>query len=708
MATNKQNFDSIYASERIKYDSLILKETPLTTTGVLSFTSISSSLPYSSSTGEVGLLGALDAVLNPYMPTADEFNGKLDISDYNDMTIPMQEQLDYIESQTMANSNDIAGLLLQSEIDGKMVVSNSNKFYVNADSLVNPFQSSIGKIDATKGFCGTVSTGTNTVTINQMILGKVKDFKVGQEITLQDASHSEVLTILTVSFNSLVFTGNIVNTYSNGANIYRSNVSIIDGNLSIGTFTSPTLMNCSLTTAITGTTSSYSIAGNNGRKMTVLSNGWIINIALYSGTLHVYRSLPNNLTRTQICTISGVLSGASISSLGTNCMILFNSSTTLYSVSFDATTVTNTDINSTKTTIDTQTSINNNVSITNDGVSFYAVASTKNITYPNSSNLKIYQSNVLGQTWVSTQITTNNVTTINILNPCIVINALGYPVIICQYVGGGSRSIYSYYYNGSTWGYTSIYTDATYTPINPTATKSPDGYIHCAFQTKDSTDANYYNITYCRSIANGTSWDTTAKLTPSGISKNQIVPSITTDYNNNVYLLFQGGDSGSYDQIIEMIFNGTTWGNRNVLASNSSSSVSNPSTCENYRYFIEPLVLWQNSGIKFYGIYTALVDNDLLASTLRLNIAPTANVTNIASYTYSNTLLTVAGFVSNIASGSESYASTTDTTSIANGVLQTQSLKTTTANKIIALKLNLSRASVSNDIRISKIIGGCS
>lgn len=80
MAALKQDFNRLYASEQLKYTSLALKETPLTTSGSVTWISTSSGSTYNSTTGELGLSTLLQNVLKNYIVGASEFNGKLDIS----------------------------------------------------------------------------------------------------------------------------------------------------------------------------------------------------------------------------------------------------------------------------------------------------------------------------------------------------------------------------------------------------------------------------------------------------------------------------------------------------------------------------------------------------------------------------------------------------------------------------------------------------
>jgi len=89
-------------------------------------------------------------------------------------------------------------------------------------------QYTAGTIDHTKAYCATVTTSTDNVSVSSMINGVIGDFKVGQEITLQDATSKEDLIIQSIADPLITFTTNIVNTYASGANCYRSNV-VVNG-----------------------------------------------------------------------------------------------------------------------------------------------------------------------------------------------------------------------------------------------------------------------------------------------------------------------------------------------------------------------------------------------------------------------------------------------------------------------------------------------
>jgi hypothetical protein len=71
-----------------EYQSLFLKGSTRTSTGAYSFTSTTSSTTYSSTTGgENDVFGQLKTALANYMILAIDFNGKLDISAFNNSFI---------------------------------------------------------------------------------------------------------------------------------------------------------------------------------------------------------------------------------------------------------------------------------------------------------------------------------------------------------------------------------------------------------------------------------------------------------------------------------------------------------------------------------------------------------------------------------------------------------------------------------------------
>jgi hypothetical protein len=109
--STKIDFNSLYASEKIKYDSLSYKESPLTTTGNLSFTSLSSGLSYNSTTGENGLAILFQNLFASCNITASEFNAKAEGADLTALSNSVAASL--AEMETDINNNISKSNLLQ-------------------------------------------------------------------------------------------------------------------------------------------------------------------------------------------------------------------------------------------------------------------------------------------------------------------------------------------------------------------------------------------------------------------------------------------------------------------------------------------------------------------------------------------------------------------------------------------------------------------
>lgn len=335
--------------------------------------------------------------------------------------------------------------------------------------------------------------------------------------------------------------------------------------------------------------SAYNTAGNNGRKIVRLSNGWLIAIAHNSTNsyTYVYKSTDNGNTWSQLCYISGSNAGAAIANVGNVCHILFNNSTTVYSVSFDATTVTNTDQNPNKKVVDTQTSISNNVSICADGNGhLHAVWASKNSSYPNSFNVRYAKSTNGGATWSSpTQLTLVNSTGKDCLNPCVAVMSDNNPVIAYNF-SYPSNSMYwieSIKYNGTGWFNlgTTLSSDSSLYRAQQNVCIAVDlnDVVHLVWQGKDSIDSSKFNIVYCK-IANGTS--TIKKLT-SGNAYDQLNPSITVDGNNKIHVFWHGIDSSKstkYNNVrkTESSDGGLTWSPVTTITSNTSTHAQNVQT----------------------------------------------------------------------------------------------------------------------------------
>lgn len=146
----------------------------------------------------------------------------IDANNLNKMDVAIESN----DKRSSLNEKAVAELMLLAEIDGKISDNNLNKFYADG---VNDFQFSAGQIDFTKGNAASVVSGS-TIVISNMLTGSFTDFKVGQEVTLQDGTQREDLVILSTNgVDTLTFTTTISGTYAGNANLYRSNLLVDSG-----------------------------------------------------------------------------------------------------------------------------------------------------------------------------------------------------------------------------------------------------------------------------------------------------------------------------------------------------------------------------------------------------------------------------------------------------------------------------------------------
>ncbi|MCX8132153.1 MAG: fibronectin type III domain-containing protein, partial [Clostridia bacterium] len=357
--------------------------------------------------------------------------------------------------------------------------------------------------------------------------------------------------------------------------------------------------------------SAYDLSGNGGRKITRLSNGWFVTGVYDSINQHIkfFVSKDSGSTWSQLCySGNGWTSGVSfaLTSYGTNiyCIVTQSSSTDTNLYMFDTLTQTNTLV-TTSTLVDRgQTSIGSGISIAVDSNGkLWAAWSSKNASYPNCFNIRVSSSTDGGQTWAApTQVTNADYTGYNMTNPCIVVRN-NLPIILYQYYYSTVKPIMCSVFNGTKWTDYTVYNNSSYAQENPSVDVSPDGTIHAVWYGLDSTDTNAYNIRYAKSTDGGVTWSAATKLT-SGNSLHQGSPSVVSDKNNCVYVVWIM-NIGSLTQIKKMVWTGNVWSSQTILT-NSSGNQSYPQTCNNYRDFSDPIMIWQDNqtpSIKFRGTW---------------------------------------------------------------------------------------------------------
>ncbi len=330
----------------------------------------------------------------------------------------------------------------------------------------------------------------------------------------------------------------------------------------------------------------YDTSGNGGRKIIQLPNGWLIATLTIgnnnTSTCNIYKSVDNGSTWTQLCYVSGIpgyIPGAAITNINNICTLVFVGSSTVNSVTFDVTTVSNSNLFYTKKVIDTQSEVYGNLSIANDGTNLYVAWCSINDIYYNSKNIRYSQSIDGGNTWsVPSQVTTCNDYRVGISAPCIVINNNRQPIIFAQVfnqLGLTVNAISSFNNFNGTWNEKCFYVSTNGPQFNPCAIVkkygSNVGRIWVAWQGWDATDTTY-NIRVSYSDDNGKTWSSMQKITSGNKVQRQNV-TLSEDHFGNLYAIYDDNSNIVYQKCNN---GSTTFAGANLL----EYSGTNPSAIE--------------------------------------------------------------------------------------------------------------------------------
>lgn len=614
----------------------------------------------------------------------------------------------------MANNKAIAELLMLADIDNKIFSPNLNKFYTNFTGVMDY---SVGTIDAyNQTISGDVAAGTTVLTV-----ATTDPLTVGKQISIQDGTNYEERTIISLTSTTLTVAA-LTNSYVS-PKVYRSNI----------TGTEFGAVNTTYNRTSTVAIAPLETKGNGARKLVYLSNGWLVCAVLNTGFNYIslYKSTDNGGTWSALCyTSSGVDSTSvpAIDSYGTNITIVYptpNGGGSIYATTVDAATVANADQNGFKV-LDASTLTNNAVSVAYDTAgNIHAAWCCRTGALPNSYNLRYAISTDAGVSWTATAISAVSSSGTDLTNPCI-ITKNNIPYILYQLNNAGTYSVKLITHAGTgIWG-TYTTTDSkstfvsnassTYPQLNPSACVDSAGTIHVAWHTKDGTDPTYNNIWHNKSITDGSSWVGKTKLT-TGNLYSQEYPSIATNAQNNIFVYFQGRDSGTVNQIRKVVYTNSWSSVSNVTAVVFQSAVT-PSTCINYPNFSEPLCVYKDNDsalTKFKGVLTAV--GGALKTTIRMNIFPNQGAKNISAYiTKSKT----SGFTVELTAhfGAPNDTEVYDTSladsysaNLESGTIEERAyvgIDPSVGGTTICLKIVLVRSATTDTSSVLKLVGGVS
>jgi hypothetical protein len=471
------------------------------------------------------------------------------------------------------------------DVDGR-ATPNSGKYY---DLLDGTNDLSIGLLDSSKGESVKALTASTTSTKIQLdyVDRPVTKFKAGQEVTIFD-----------------------------DVNLERQVLSSAQEELTTIDHSTPTRVS-----------KKYDTSGNGGRKLVRLDTGALIVALKTTQGLILRKSTDNGLNWSTIkdySTLSNSQQDVSLETDGVNIFTISarDNSTVVWYV-FDE----NGNQKNVGTIESSQNALGNcSLTINSAGTELHASWASKNATYPNSFNIRYAKGTIASDgsvTWSAVEQVTQ-VDTYEHYEPAIVFDGT-VPCITTTIKDGTSygirflkrdTSLGSGTFLNTSWSFTNVHGWVAYAQSNPSVVFVPasvdgtiNGTIHVTWHGRDATDTTTHNIRYSKSTDGGATWSAMEKLT-SGNTLDQIVPSITANKSNKLFIMFIGYDGTAY-QLKKISNDGTGWSVISTLTSFTESNTTegdrpNPSTCINYTDFTEPLTIYTDKQIyevKFYGTF---------------------------------------------------------------------------------------------------------
>lgn len=151
---------------------------------------------------------------------------------------------------------------------------------------------------------------------------------------------------------------------------------------------------------------------------------------------------------------------------------------------------------------------------------------------------------------------------------------------------------------GSSWSYiANVASINGYSQTNPAITVDGNNRVHAVWKSYDSNWQTNPQVRYA--ICNGSWSGGTETVCPAALDHSS--PGVSVDSNGNVYAVCMITDNG----VIRAAYNKRTtsgWGAWTCV-SGQGQAVSSLGLCQNYRYFTNPIMLWSNGTIQFYGTW---------------------------------------------------------------------------------------------------------
>lgn len=453
------------------------------------------------------------------------------------------------------------------------------------------------------------------------------------------------------------------------------------------------------------TNENASVEGTNGRKVTLLENGWIVAATKSVGSykLHVNKNDENGFVPLCNLTDAAIVANNDIAIASNNnnvYVIATHGNNVIRYLKIDALTQENVNLysGSSFSIIETgQTALRNlSIQINKLTNELHATWSSRNATYGSSNNIRYAKASLNNEgvaTWSTPlQISSLNTGGVDLTNPSVVLYE-SKARLVCVFKISSEYRIVSFsedltpqqgddlYRSSILWGLRIIYQPGTYLQTFNSATIDANGVIHAVFSGYNAQDNVNLNLLYSSSNDGGNVWTETQRI---GLGSKG---TITASSNGDIFVAYESADSVYF---VKRASTENTWSTPTVIANGTSPSILDDNTLT----YTNPFVLQSNGN--------SVVANGILSQMTRVFKTNGTVVYNIPATDYVgvfvNTIgdLTVSAFINGMPMSSS-----------LNGKEYTFEGSLSVAAPV-TLMLQLNRTDISNgpDDAITRILGG--
>lgn len=608
---------------------------------------------------------------------------------------------------------DIPGL--QREIANFNMQLEASKRVTNGATFGSNFADSFGMtIDTTKTkTTASLAAGAKSITVESSA-GLV----AGMEVTVYDDTNIERVSISAVNGNVLTVPA-LAKAYKTGATVARTSAIVDAANkaLKFGGWETTTTNTVNFNDFYVGT--GLSLAGNGNRKVVRLENGWIVAALKTVTAWYTVMSKDNGLTwgLQQSISASSVQDLALVT-IGNFYGLLYCTGGALVVFRcYDA--IKNTQSQNNVNLDTTASNIQNcSMAVNEAGTELHVCWNCKNSSYPNSHNIR-YAKGTIDKTIGAVtfgaveQLTTyNNSVQPGFFQPSIIVDQNNNPAIATCFNTSSSQWYVMYLSQSLTvsrisncaWKNEMAYIPPSgYSVTNTTLLFVPQrvnqlsqGRVFLAWDSVETDSAK--KVRNCYSDNSGKSWSLRQTVTGPYLSE---MPTMAADKNGDVYLLARGFDSlsdqtGNIARIYKSKFTSALGGYfPDFVSMIQRGSITEPNALLDLSIDIEndlPLFISNTTvTIKFAGSWLIPATVPILENDIRFTVK---NTDEAVMWVQRDAGLTVTAALN---------GQTMDKTTAGN---EDQFIKALSAAGPAEIRLNMKRTATSDDVKITRILGG--